>query len=339
MIINKKPNIMKNGFVKFYRDYENHRWFSDPNTVAVLVRCLLNANLSESYFEGQIIPKGSFATSIASLSAQTGVKQNAIRTALNRLTTDKVITIKATNRFTIVSICGFDDCDASETNNPQTTNKQSTSNPQTNVQAVGKQHIQKLTTEKEKELEKEVEKEKKEEQEVKSEQQSLDFNINNSFITSTIVDVPSENASAGKKKNISVIKEKKEKKYTIIHRCRLAFEQHYLQKKGEQYYYEAKDANAIKHIIDKIKSKLPEEDKNNEDAIAFNFDAFIQAILNSGRVEKWIIDNFSLPVINSKFNEIYSQLKNGRQQHQNARDDEQSFFDELERRYGNGSAQ
>ena len=164
-------------------------------------------------------------------------------------------------------------------------------------------------------------------------------NNTNNNVTSTIVNVPSENASAGKEKNISVIKEKKEKKYTIIHRCRLAFEQHYLQKKGEQYYYEAKDANAIKHIIDKIKSKLPEEDKNNEDAIAFNFDAFIQAILNSGRVEKWIIDNFSLPVINSKFNEIYSQLKNGRQQHQNARDDEQSFFDELERRYGNGSAQ
>lgn len=302
---------MKNGFVKFYRDYENHRWFSDPNTVAVLVRCLLNANLSESYFEGQIIPKGSFATSIASLSAQTGVKQNAIRTALNRLTTDKVITIKPTNRFTIVSICGFDDCDAPETSSPQTTSKQPTSNPQTNVQAVSKQHIQKLTTEKEKELEKEVEKEKKEEQEVKSEQQSLDFNINNNFITSTIVDVPSENASAGKKKNLSVIKEKKEKKYSAAHRCRLAFEQQYLQFKGEEYYYAAKDANAVKQLIDKIKTKMSDDLKENEDELVQNFTVFIQAIIHSGKVERWILDNLSLPVINSKFNEIYSQLKNG----------------------------
>lgn len=158
-------------------------------------------------------------------------------------------------------------------------------------------------------------------------------------VTSTTVDVPSENASAGKKKNLSVIKEKKEKKYSATHRCRLAFEHQYLQFKGEEYYYAAKDANAVKQLIDKIKTKMPDEDKNNDDAIAFNFDAFIQAILNSGRVEKWIIDNFSLPVINSKFNEIYSQLKNGRQQHQNARDDEQSFLDELERRYGNGPAQ
>lgn len=137
-------------------------------------------------------------------------------------------------------------------------------------------------------------------------------------VTSTIVDVPSENASAGKKKNLSVIKEKKEKKYSAAHRCRLAFEQQYLQFKGEEYYYAAKDANAVKQLIDKIKTKMPDEDKDNDDAIAFNFDAFIQAILNSGRVEKWIIDNFSLPVINSKFNEIYSQLKNGtaRQQQQ-----------------------
>lgn len=168
-------------------------------------------------------------------------------------------------------------------------------------------------------------------------------NNTNNNVTSTIVDVP-QSGDEGKEEEIleaEVIEAeaKNKKKYTVTHRCRLAFEQYYLQFKGEEYYYAAKDANAVKQLLDKIKTKMPKEDKNNEDAIAFNFDAFIQAILNSGRVEKWIIDNFSLPVINSKFNEIYSQLKNGRQQHQNARDDEQSFFDELERRYGNGSAQ
>ena len=41
-------------------------------------------------------------------------------------------------------------------------------------------------------------------------------------VTSTNVDVPQ---SGGK-----------EKKYTITHRCRLVFEQQYLQKKGEDYY-------------------------------------------------------------------------------------------------------
>lgn len=122
-------------------------------------------------------------------------------------------------------------------------------------------------------------------------------------ITSTNVDVPQ---SGGK-----------EKKYTITHRCRLVFEQQYLQKKGEEYYYTPKDAQATKQLIDKIKSKMPDEEKDNEESLETNFTAFIQAILNSGKVEKWVLDNLSLPVINSKFNEIYAQLKNGTSRQQN----------------------
>lgn len=150
-------------------------------------------------------------------------------------------------------------------------------------------------------------------------------NNTNNNVTSTIVDVPSENASAGKKKNLSVIKEKKEKKYSAAHRCRLAFEQQYLQFKGEEYYYAAKDASAVKQLIDKIKTKMPDDLKENEDELVQNFTVFIQAIIHSGKVERWILDNLSLPVINSKFNEIYSQLKNGttrQQQQQNGPTDD-----------------
>lgn len=117
-------------------------------------------------------------------------------------------------------------------------------------------------------------------------------------ITSTIVDVPNADASA-------------EKKYSITHRCRLIFEEEYLKKTGIEYYYSTKDAAAIKQLVGKIKKFMPDNEKNNEDMLEYNFTAFIRAILNSGKVEKWVLDNFSLPVINSKFNEIYSQLKNG----------------------------
>ena len=132
-------------------------------------------------------------------------------------------------------------------------------------------------------------------------------------ITSTIVDVPQ---SGGKEE------EAKEKKYTVTHRCKLAFEQQYLQFKGEEYYYAAKDANAVKQLIDKIKTKMPDDLKENEDELVQNFTVFIQAIIHSGKVERWILDNLSLPVINSKFNEIYAQLKNGtsRQQPNNGSD-------------------
>lgn len=146
-------------------------------------------------------------------------------------------------------------------------------------------------------------------------------------ITSTIVDVP-QSGGEGKEEEIleaEMIEDtpekgernkkkaeaKNEKKYTVTHRCRLAFEQQYLQFKGEEYYYAAKDANAVKQLIDKIKTKMPDDLKENEDELVQNFTVFIQAIIHSGKVERWILDNLSLPVINSKFNEIYSQLKNG----------------------------
>jgi hypothetical protein len=151
-------------------------------------------------------------------------------------------------------------------------------------------------------------------------------NTNKNF-TSTIVDVP-QSGGEGKEEEIleaEMIEEtsekgernkkkaeaKNDKKYTVTHRCRLSFEQQYLQFKGEEYYYAAKDANAVKQLIDKIKTKMSDDLKENEDELVQNFTVFIQAILHSGKVEKWVLDNLSLPVINSKFNEIYAQLKNG----------------------------
>lgn len=134
-------------------------------------------------------------------------------------------------------------------------------------------------------------------------------NIENNIENITSVDVPNAIASAVKD----------EKKQTITYRCRLIFEREYLQNKGNDYYFAAKDAAAIKQLIGKIRKFMPDEDKNNDNVLEYNFTAFIQAILNSGKVEKWVLDNLSLPVINSKFNEIYAQLKNGtsRQQQPN----------------------
>lgn len=109
---------------------------------------------------------------------------------------------------------------------------------------------------------------------------------------------------------------------TINTHCRLIFEEIYLQKKGTEYYFEGKDAGAISRLIKKIQAKMPLEEKDDYNYVANNFKVFIYAIFNSGRVEKWIIDNLSLSIINSKFNEIYAQLKNGtsRQQTNNGSD-------------------
>ena len=124
--------------------------------------------------------------------------------------------------------------------------------------------------------------------------------------------VPNADASAGKKTSQKKEKKEEPKVYTIQHRCRTFFETIYEQKKGDKYYYAAKDAAALKQLLNKIKFLMPEEQKKDDAKLEENFQIFINTIFHSKILGAWITDNLSLPIINDKFNEIYSQLKNGK---------------------------
>lgn len=131
-------------------------------------------------------------------------------------------------------------------------------------------------------------------------------------ITLNKLSVQNADASAGKKTSQKKEKKEEPKVYTIQHRCRTFFETIYEQKKGDKYYYAAKDAAALKQLLNKIKFLMPEEQKKDEAKLEENFQIFINTIFNSKNLGAWITDNLSLPIINDKFNEIYSQLKNGK---------------------------
>lgn len=105
--------------------------------------------------------------------------------------------------------------------------------------------------------------------------------------------------------------EKAQKKVTLQHRCRLYYEKVYQQTKGLDYYYAAKDANALKSILQKIQYLMTEDEKDDENKLYAAYTAFINAIFYGSHVDEWIKDNSSLTIINSKFNEIYNQIKNG----------------------------
>lgn len=95
---------MNREFVNLYREYGSHQWSNDPNTMAVLIRCLLNANIKDVYFCGQLIRAGSFATSLSLLSKQCGVSIRSVRTALNRLVDDAIIEIISERKYTIINV-------------------------------------------------------------------------------------------------------------------------------------------------------------------------------------------------------------------------------------------
>ena len=95
------------------------------------------ANKKETYQQTKIIPKGiviargSFVTSLESLSKETGISIQSIRTALVTLKSTHTLTIKSTTKFSVITILNYNQYQGLTnklTNKQQTTNKQLTTN-------------------------------------------------------------------------------------------------------------------------------------------------------------------------------------------------------------------
>lgn len=96
------------GWIKIYRKIMNWEWFDVPEMVALWVHLLINANLEAKVWHGIDIPRGSFVTSRKALAEESGLSEQQIRTCLARMTETNEITIKSTNKYTLVTINNFD---------------------------------------------------------------------------------------------------------------------------------------------------------------------------------------------------------------------------------------
>ncbi len=102
--------------------------------------------------------------------------------------------------------------------------------------------------------------------------------------------------------------EKKQKTVKLVHRARERFEKYYQELYDDSYYWAAKDAVAMKKLLQKIafgrtnrERPLPCDDDSLLDAL----DTFLRMINKS-----WLMNNFSVCKIDSQYNEIVSEIKN-----------------------------
>lgn len=100
-------------------------------------------------------------------------------------------------------------------------------------------------------------------------------------------------------------KTKKKKTDGLNSKARLAFEEHYRQVFGSDYYWTAKDAGAMSQLLQKLKFQREQKQMDVADESILYA---LQYLLSSVK-EGWIFENFSVTNINSKFNEIVSQAK------------------------------
>lgn len=131
-----KTNSME-GWIKLHYKLLEWEWHDDPAMFSLWIHLLLLANYEDKKWHGMVIERGKFVTSLVNLHLQTGLSIRQVRTCLSRLQESKQIECETTNKYTIVTICNFDDYQnrkggQRQTNDNPTTNEgQSNDNPTT----------------------------------------------------------------------------------------------------------------------------------------------------------------------------------------------------------------
>lgn len=130
------------GWIKLYRQFLDWEYYAEPNTKAVAIHLLLKANREAKKWQGVTIDRGELVVGVESLGKDLGLTRQQTRTALDKLKKSEFCNIRATNKFTIVTVLNFDsyqsvERDEQPTDNQRITNEQPTNNQQiTTIQEI-----------------------------------------------------------------------------------------------------------------------------------------------------------------------------------------------------------
>ncbi len=116
------------GYMRISRDIENWGWYRDSNTFRVFFHLLLRAQYQDSEYMGVKILRGQVATGRKQLSADLGISEQGIRTAIDHLIKSGEINQQSTNKFSVITICKFDNWQCLTKSDNQQINQQLTNN-------------------------------------------------------------------------------------------------------------------------------------------------------------------------------------------------------------------
>lgn len=111
------------GWIKVHRKLFEWEWYSDSKMVHLFLHLLLSANHKDGKFQGVDIKRGQVLTGRHKLSAVTGLSEQNIRTCLLKLESTNEITIKTTNKNSIITLINYDLYQNESDNLEQVTNK------------------------------------------------------------------------------------------------------------------------------------------------------------------------------------------------------------------------
>jgi len=94
-------------FVMMYRSLKDWEWYHDLSVRVLFLHLLLEVNWRPGKFEGVAILPGQVPTSTDKLANGCGLTRQTVRTALTKLQSTNVITIRSTKRFSVVTIVNW----------------------------------------------------------------------------------------------------------------------------------------------------------------------------------------------------------------------------------------
>ena len=117
------------GWIKLHRKLLEWEWYDDINVRITFLHCLLKANYEDKKWKGITIQRGSFISSIGNLSAEIGITEQKLRTAIKKLKLTNELTSHSTNSNTLFTIVCYDLYQTdNDPNNKPITNEQQTDN-------------------------------------------------------------------------------------------------------------------------------------------------------------------------------------------------------------------
>ena len=131
---------LQKGFVVLHRSLLSWGWHDDPATGWLFVNLILMANCAPVEWKGIKIERGQLVTGRKSLAEQTGLSEQSVRTALNHLKSTGEITIKPTNKYSLITLVNYRKFqDIPETSTSKSTSKITNNQPATNQQITTKE--------------------------------------------------------------------------------------------------------------------------------------------------------------------------------------------------------
>ena len=105
---------MNGNYIKVSRSLLDWCWYHDVNTCRLFIHMLLRVNWKRGYFGEEVIERGSFVSSISKLSAETGLSEREVRTALEHLKKTGEVTCNRHAKYsvyTVVNYCKYQSSD------------------------------------------------------------------------------------------------------------------------------------------------------------------------------------------------------------------------------------